>query len=477
MRKLIFVLLLVSMFGSSCNKTGEKNYIQQLSTSSSDLKTDSTAVSLTQAKLLAKKYLQSKSPNVEINISNAVTIIKNGKPYFHVINANHGFVITSPDSLYIPILAFDTVENFSINTKDLNPGLVMWMNKHANELDFVRNTKNKFTDSVSRQNKSLWKSFDSNNSNFNNSTTQQQQNSNIRYTLASAEPYPSLITSYTYTPIASLGPLCSTQWGQDNPFNTLTPAGSYSVGHTPTGCVPTAVAQLLYYYHYPSLFDYSVMPLNKFAAGGLPSTSYNIFELSFMMLYLGQLMNTQYNDAGSSTDQSNIIPALHLLQYSSVASTTSAELQSFYGPNNGVTYAGLLSSEVLNQRPCLVTGYPSQNNGIFGWWIWPTPSGVGHCWVCDGSQTTNVQITYTYTSYTQTSWGWLPNTTVTNGGNYVSTFLHMNWGWVDVFGANGQNGVPVTNNGWYNCSVNYTQANGGSQDFQYFQVVYYNIQP
>ena len=53
----------------------------------------------------------------------------------------------------------------------------------------------------------------------------------------------------------------------------------------------------------------------------------------------------------------------------------------------------------------------------------------------------------------------------------------MNWGFADALGANGVNGNPVTNNGWYNCSVNYTQSNGGSPDFQYFQVVYYNIQP
>ena len=42
-------------------------------------------------------------------------------------------------------------------------------------------------------------------------------------------------------------------------------------------------------------------------------------------------------------------------------------------------------------------------------------------------------------------------------------YLHMNWGWGGF------------NNGWYNYSVNYTNTSVG--DFQYFQIIIYNIHP
>ncbi len=169
----------------------------------------------------------------------------------------------------------------------------MWMNKQANELDFVRNTQNKFTDSVGKQNKAIWKSYniDATNTNTNTAVSgQQTSNPTIKYSVSSPEPYPSVITSYTYSSISSIGPLCPTQWGQDNPFNTLCPAGNYSVNHTPAGCVPVAIAQILYFWRFPGWYDYPSMPLNKVDAGSYPSNGYNIYELSFIMSDLGGLL-------------------------------------------------------------------------------------------------------------------------------------------------------------------------------------------
>jgi hypothetical protein len=49
----------------------------------------------------------------------------------------------------------------------------------------------------------------------------------------------------------------------------------------------------------------------------------------------------------------------------------------------------------------------------------------------------------------------------------------MNWGW----NGKGQDNQTLSNNGWYDYSINYTQANTGSSDFQYFQTIVYNIHP
>lgn len=48
---------------------------------------------------------------------------------------------------------------------------------------------------------------------------------------------------------ATGGPLCATEWGQDAPYNTLCPRKDGQL--CPSGCVATALAQLLYYWRWP----------------------------------------------------------------------------------------------------------------------------------------------------------------------------------------------------------------------------------
>jgi len=50
---------------------------------------------------------------------------------------------------------------------------------------------------------------------------------------------------------ATVGPLLTTAWGQGSPYNLMTPDDSCNGGHTVTGCVATAWAQLLRYWAWP----------------------------------------------------------------------------------------------------------------------------------------------------------------------------------------------------------------------------------
>ncbi len=43
--------------------------------------------------------------------------------------------------------------------------------------------------------------------------------------------------------------LLASEWGQDAPYNNLCPKGDR--GRCPSGCVATAMAQVLYYHKYP----------------------------------------------------------------------------------------------------------------------------------------------------------------------------------------------------------------------------------
>ena len=50
---------------------------------------------------------------------------------------------------------------------------------------------------------------------------------------------------------AIVGPLVKTTWDQDDPYWTLTPNGSGSIGKAYTGCVATAMAQVMNYWQWP----------------------------------------------------------------------------------------------------------------------------------------------------------------------------------------------------------------------------------
>lgn len=45
-------------------------------------------------------------------------------------------------------------------------------------------------------------------------------------------------------------PLCKTLWAQDKPFNNLCPTNSKNKAY-PSGCVATALSQIMYYHKYP----------------------------------------------------------------------------------------------------------------------------------------------------------------------------------------------------------------------------------
>ncbi len=65
--------------------------------------------------------------------------------------------------------------------------------------------------------------------------------------MATAEP---MATRRAGTSVQPVEPLCKTTWGQRDPFNFLTPLINGS--HAPTGCVATAMAQIMKYFNYPA---------------------------------------------------------------------------------------------------------------------------------------------------------------------------------------------------------------------------------
>lgn len=135
--------------------------------------------------------------------SNTTILLALDMPQLCVFNGdNGGFVIVSKDDCVAPVIAYST-ETFNAN--DIPCGLKWWMESTSKAINSLSRT------------------------------------SDIVYKDAPFE-------------YNAVEPLITTRWGQNKPFNELTP--TIQNAHTPTGCVATAMAQILKYNQYPSSAEF-----------------------------------------------------------------------------------------------------------------------------------------------------------------------------------------------------------------------------
>ncbi len=229
-------------------------------------------------------------------------------------------------------------------------------------------------------------------------------------------------STYSYS---SRGPLLTTNWGQDCGYNDLVPSGTYSCTRMPTGCVPTALAQVLYFHRWPSTFNWANMP-----SGGAYTSRFlsqnSAPELARLMLVCGNSVGVLYRDNGSSANTADVERALKgAWNYVTPFNYSSADFV------NGPAVNPAINIDLNAYRPSIVAASTGGNgNG-------------GHAWVCDG---------YVFPSIT----------------NSVGTFgyrqYHMNWGW------NGRS------NGFFNCEDwNVTDNAGIVHNYQYNHRAIVNI--
>ena len=124
----------------------------------------------------------------------------NGEPAFYVFNRgeNQGFVIISADDRTYTVLGYSDHGQWDEN--DLPDATRAWLEGYAQQISALEG--------------------------------------DAAY-MPEVEP--------TYTPVA---PMCTTQWGQRDPYNLLCPM--YGEDRTVTGCVATAAAQVMKYHNYPT---------------------------------------------------------------------------------------------------------------------------------------------------------------------------------------------------------------------------------
>ncbi len=191
-----------------------------------------------------------------------------------------------------------------------------------------------------------------------------------------------------------VGPLIQTKWNQGSPYNQLCPSG------TVTGCVATAMAQVMKYWNYPS----HGISSHSYVAPGYGTQTANFQTTTYDWSH----MTNEYSS--SSTDQQKTAVATLMyhcgvsvdMTYGTSASggsgansaSVASALKAYFGYSKDVHFymrftfssdddwINLLKTELNQNRPIQYSG---------------SGSGGGHSFVCDGYRDDN---------YFHFNWGW-----------------------------------------------------------------------
>ena len=329
-----------------------------------------------------------------------------GFPNLYIFTAEQGFVVMSADDCVKPILGYSLTGYFSI--KDMPLNVYDWLQDYNNEIQYVMENH----PAPSPEIRQLWKDLKDGKSNAATTTiivnplvqTQWDQNGNWFY--------------------------YGGQWHYVDLYNTLCPYDSNAGELTVTGCVATAMAQIMKYWNFPSkgIGSHSYTPTNRpelgeqfanfgtttYAWNNMPdalnnnSTEVQKNAVALLMYHCGVAVNMEYDIAangGSGASSSDIPNALY--GYFGYKTSTYLEKSSY----SNSQWISMLKSELDASRP---VEYNGRGTG-------------GHAFVCDGYDSNN---------NFHFNWGWAG----ANDGFYSLTSL------VPGSGGSGGSNYNFTNN-------------------------------
>ena len=284
-------------------------------------------------------------------------------PYYIFNNEDGGFVIVAGDNCATPILGYSTEGNIDPNNLPIQ--LQELLEAYAEEIQHAVDNNDQPTDSIAK----LWDAY---------SRAPQSQNAT-----------------------AVVNALIVTTWNQYPRYNNKCPIDaslSDLGGHPSTGCVATAMAQVMKYWEYPSkgygsnsyrsehygtlsadfgstAYNWDNMP-NKLSSS-TSSTQNN--AIATLMYHCGVAVSMNYNSDGYGSSGANTLDwgggrasaETALKTYFGYASTLEGKQRSSMSSS---AWISLLKTELDNRRPMLYRGVSSQG---------------GHCFICDGYDSGN----------------------------------------------------------------------------------------
>lgn len=275
--------------------------------------------------------------------------------YVFNVADDEGFVIISNDDSTVPVLGYSDCGNLELD--NIPDNMRAWLQGYADQIAWMK-----------------------------------ENNTNTRRAAKANKPALRMIGE-GYTPIT---PMLSTQWNQGSPYNNDCPVIT-NYGNCVTGCVATAMAQIMNYHKWPqdqtgTIPSYKAKNLGQTMPSLSPTTfdwanmldNYNngytstqAAAVSKLMKYCGYSVEMNYWTS-SGANAAKVADAL-TAYFDYNANTTQCVSRSFYTYANWVA---MIYHELEEGRPVLYSG-----QAIDG----------GHAFVCDG---------YDYDDYFHINWGW-----------------------------------------------------------------------
>uniref|UniRef100_A0A502EPD7 Spi protease inhibitor domain-containing protein n=1 Tax=Flavobacterium pectinovorum TaxID=29533 RepID=A0A502EPD7_9FLAO len=368
LKKVLFLILgIFSLIGCSNEKEDSKDLN---SSYNAENKVPTETINL-----IAQNFFKVGSPTSK-GLKQSKTV-KNTKEYktskkastFYVVNYNEGgFLIVAADNRISPILAYSDTGNFETNDNAVIPPVASWMENQKNQIQATINTVKVQNEDIKQE----WRTVSS-------LGYVQSKNSS---TAKPIEPDPKTCPEST---TVIVGPFIRSTWGQGDGYNNLLALNcsySYYLGYKgATGCVATAMAQVMRYRQIPASYNWANMPDNgQYSAG--------TYDTQLLMKNIGAAVSMTYGCSASSAPTANIAPALkNTFGYSS------ADLGNFN--------VNTVISNLSTNQPVLIYGADPSNTSA-------------HLWVCDGYRSDTIY--------------WKDDNGNCSGATLVP-MLHMNWGW------------------------------------------------
>lgn len=189
-------------------------------------------------------------------ISEEKIVLGEGLPVYYIFNFsdNQGFVIISSDFRAFPILAYSNRGYFNHEEAITNPGINSYLISYKSYINSIREIGSVFTNELAN----IWHDTGLDGSTLPSICVYEPD---APSNCGEEEHYTSDdLDSETDPILHEWGPLLDTEWGQDNGYDASAPLLGPDDCRAKTGCVATAMAQIIKYWEHPNHYDYSKMP-------------------------------------------------------------------------------------------------------------------------------------------------------------------------------------------------------------------------
>lgn len=361
MKRILQILLLLLLVGSAYGKPIDENTAKIIgqsffeTTLSKSFRTQSNSL-----ELVYKAESKSNNPLADI-----IPIT-----FFYVFNVGTtGFVIIAGDDNVTPILGYSDENNF--DPDHLPQNVAKWLEGYKSEIRYVIDKRIRANEIIDQQ--------------WNNLRKGSKANARTEGTSA-------------------VSPLLQTKWNQSPYYNSLCPGGSV------TGCVATAMSQVMKYWNYPATgsgFHSYNHPNYGTLSANFGNTTYQWASMPNMVTNSNNAVATLMYHVGISVDMNyspQVSGAYVISDYTPVVNCAEYALKTYFGYRNSLQgiqrknytnsqWLDLLKVELDAGRPIIYAGFGS---------------GGGHCFVADG---------YDNNNYIHFNWGW---------GGYNDGYFQMN---------------------------------------------------